>query len=71
MEAFPVLIISRLYFIMSVGYLVSTMNGFDGSLMGAVNAMIPYQETFHLSGAGMSVSDDGIHKGRTLDRPGS
>lgn len=41
---------------MSVGYLVSTMNGFDGSLMGAVNAMIPYQETFHLSGAGMSVS---------------
>jgi hypothetical protein len=34
----------KLYFIMSVGYLVSTMNGFDSSLMGAINAMTPYQE---------------------------
>ncbi|KAH9998181.1 lactose permease [Xylariaceae sp. FL0662B] len=42
----------RLYMIMSIGYLVSTLNGFDSSLMGSVNAMIPYQETFGLSGAG-------------------
>ncbi len=42
----------KLYFIMSVGYLVSTMNGFDSSLMGAINAMAPYQESFGLSGAG-------------------
>ncbi|KAI1178336.1 lactose permease [Nemania sp. FL0916] len=42
----------RLYLIMSVGYLVSTMNGFDSSLMGAINAMKPYQETFGLDGAG-------------------
>jgi hypothetical protein len=42
----------KLYFIMSVGYLVSTMNGFDSSLMGAINAMTPYQESFGLSGAG-------------------
>ena len=54
--AFHVLIRSRLYFIMSVGYLVSTMNGFDSSLMGAINAMGPYQATFHLDGAGMSLS---------------
>lgn len=44
----------KLYFIMAVGYMVSTMNGFDSSLMGAVNAMKPYQETFGLNGAGMS-----------------
>ncbi|RDW75472.1 putative lactose permease [Coleophoma cylindrospora] len=44
----------KLYFIMAVGYLVSTMNGFDSSLMGAINAMTPYQETFGLSGAGAS-----------------
>ncbi|KAI8635514.1 lactose permease [Xylariaceae sp. FL1651] len=42
----------RLYMIMGIGYLVSTMNGFDSSLMGAINAMKPYQETFGLSGAG-------------------
>lgn len=44
----------KLYFIMAVGYMVSTMNGFDSSLMGAVNAMTPYQETFGLNGAGRS-----------------
>lgn len=43
----------KLYFIMAVGYMVSTMNGFDSSLMGAVNAMKPYQETFGLNGAGV------------------
>lgn len=42
----------KLYFIMGIGYLVSTMNGFDSSLMGAINAMEPYQETFNLNGAG-------------------
>ncbi|KAH8881503.1 lactose permease [Thozetella sp. PMI_491] len=44
----------RLYMIMGVGYLVSTLNGFDSSLMGAINAMKPYQETFGLSGEGSS-----------------
>lgn len=44
----------QLYAIMGVGYLVSTMNGFDSSLMGAINAMTSYQETFGLSGAGSS-----------------
>ncbi|KAL0071509.1 hypothetical protein AAF712_001366 [Marasmius tenuissimus] len=42
----------RLYAIMGIGYLVSTMNGFDSSLMGAINAMEPYQETFGLNKAG-------------------
>jgi MFS family permease len=42
----------RLYMIMGIGYLVSTMNGFDSSLMGAINAMETYQETFGLTGAG-------------------
>ncbi|KAM0326602.1 hypothetical protein ACHAQA_006471 [Verticillium albo-atrum] len=42
----------RLYCIMGVGYLVSTMNGFDSSLMGAINAMPQYQGSFGLSGAG-------------------
>ncbi|KAI0518040.1 lactose permease [Xylaria bambusicola] len=42
----------RLYVIMGIGYLVSTMNGFDSSLMGAINAMDTYQETFGLDGEG-------------------
>ncbi|KAL1611190.1 hypothetical protein SLS59_000831 [Nothophoma quercina] len=44
----------QLYMIMGIGYLVSTMNGFDSSLMGAINAMKPYQSTFGLSGGGSS-----------------
>ncbi|TFL00244.1 general substrate transporter [Pterulicium gracile] len=40
----------RLYAIMSIGYLVSTMNGFDSSLMGAINAMEEYHESFGLAG---------------------
>jgi MFS family permease len=44
----------QLYGIMCIGYLISTMNGFDSSLMGAINAMIPYQKTFGLSGEGSS-----------------
>lgn len=42
----------KLYCIMAIGYLVSTMNGFDSSLMGAINAMKPYQKSFGLDGAG-------------------
>lgn len=41
-----------LYAIMGIGYLVSTMNGFDSSLMGSINAMSSYQKTFGLDGAG-------------------
>ncbi|KAL6399770.1 lactose permease [Ilyonectria robusta] len=44
----------KLYVIMGLGYLISTMNGYDSSLMGSINAMIPYQETFGLDGAGSS-----------------
>ncbi|PSK59280.1 High-affinity glucose transporter [Elsinoe australis] len=44
----------KLYMIMGIGYLVSTLNGFDSSLMGAINAMESYQKTFGLSGAGSS-----------------
>lgn len=42
---------------MSVCYLLSTMQGYDGSLMGAVNAMKPYQHSFGLSGAGRARAD--------------
>ncbi|OLN87032.1 Lactose permease 19 [Colletotrichum chlorophyti] len=42
----------RLYAIFSIAYLVSTMNGFDSSLLGAQNAMPYYQKTFGLNGAG-------------------
>ncbi|KAF1993784.1 general substrate transporter [Amniculicola lignicola CBS 123094] len=44
----------QLYMIMGIGYLVSTMNGFDSSLMGSINAMKEYQKTFNLSGEGSS-----------------
>ncbi|KAH9211971.1 general substrate transporter [Leptodontidium sp. 2 PMI_412] len=44
----------QLYFIMGVGYLVSTMNGFDSSLMGSINAMDPYLKTFKMESAGAS-----------------
>jgi MFS family permease len=44
----------QLYGIMAVGYLVSTLNGFDSSLMGAINAMKSYQNTFDLTGEGSS-----------------
>lgn len=44
----------KLYAIMGIGYLVSTLNGFDSSLMGAINAMDAFQETFGLDGAGSS-----------------
>ncbi|ORX95935.1 general substrate transporter [Clohesyomyces aquaticus] len=44
----------KLYMIMGIGYLVSTMNGFDSSLMGSINAMKSYQKTFNLDGEGSS-----------------
>jgi hypothetical protein len=44
----------QLYGIMGVGYLVSTLNGFDSSLMGAINAMKSFQDTFNLTGEGSS-----------------
>jgi MFS family permease len=34
--------------------MVSTINGFDGSLMGSVNAMTQFQKSFGLTGAGAS-----------------
>jgi len=46
----------KLYFIMSVGYLVSTVNGFDSPFMGAINAMTPHQESFGLNGALVSTT---------------
>jgi len=46
-----------LYAIMAIGYLVSTMNGFDSSLMGAINAMPEYKKSFDLQG------DDGSSSG--------
>jgi hypothetical protein len=44
----------QLYGIMGIGYLVSTLNGFDSSLMGAINAMQSFQDTFDLTGVGSS-----------------
>lgn len=44
----------QLYMIMGIGYLVSTLNGFDSSLMGSINAMKGYQNTFGLTGQGAS-----------------
>ncbi|KAL5413134.1 hypothetical protein PMIN03_003912 [Paraphaeosphaeria minitans] len=46
--------ILQLCAILSVSYLVSTLNGFDSSLMGAINAMKSYQTTMGLSGEGPS-----------------
>ncbi len=36
----------RLYGVLSIAYLCGCLNGFDGSLMGAINAMKPYQDYF-------------------------
>ncbi|PUU82756.1 general substrate transporter [Tuber borchii] len=44
----------KLYLCLLVSYLVSTMNGYDGSLMGAVNDMKQYQKSFGLNGKGSS-----------------
>lgn len=44
----------KLYGIMSISYLISTLNGFDSSLMGSINAMQSYQKSFGLTGEGAS-----------------
>ena len=44
----------KLWSLLAVSYLLSTINGYDGSLMGSVNAMGEYQKSFNLSGAGSS-----------------
>ena len=36
----------RLYGVLAIAYLCGCLNGFDGSLMGAINAMTPYQNYF-------------------------
>jgi hypothetical protein len=36
----------RLYCVMFIGYLCIVLQGFDGSLMGAINAMPQYQQYF-------------------------
>ncbi|EHL01726.1 putative Lactose permease [Glarea lozoyensis 74030] len=44
----------RLYGVLMVAYLCGCLNGYDGSLMGAVNAMKQYQDYFGMSQAGSS-----------------
>lgn len=36
----------RLYGVLAIAYLCGCLNGFDGSLMGAINAMDHYQNYF-------------------------
>jgi hypothetical protein len=36
----------KLYGILAIAFLCGCLNGFDGSLMGAINAMKPYQDYF-------------------------
>lgn len=38
----------RLYAVLFLAYLCGLLNGFDGSLMGAINAMSAYQDHFGL-----------------------
>ncbi|KAI5457552.1 general substrate transporter [Mariannaea sp. PMI_226] len=44
----------RLYGILLLGYLCIVLQGYDGSLMGAINAMPQYQHFFGLKAAGSS-----------------
>ncbi|KFY33853.1 hypothetical protein V494_07270 [Pseudogymnoascus sp. VKM F-4513 (FW-928)] len=44
----------RLYGVLSVAYLCGCLNGYDGSLMGGLNALTNYQHYFGMSGAGSS-----------------
>ncbi|PQE07896.1 lactose permease protein [Rutstroemia sp. NJR-2017a WRK4] len=44
----------RLYGCLLVAYLCGCLNGYDGSLMGGLNAMVSYQHYFHMSAAGSS-----------------
>jgi hypothetical protein len=38
----------RLYGVLLVAYLCGCLNGYDGSLMGGLNAMSTYQNYFHM-----------------------
>ncbi|OBT41770.1 hypothetical protein VE00_07965 [Pseudogymnoascus sp. WSF 3629] len=44
----------RLYSCLLIGYLCATMNGFDGSVMGGINAMVSYQKFFNMVSASSS-----------------
>ncbi|KAJ6030978.1 lactose permease [Penicillium herquei] len=44
----------RLYGCLLIGYLCATVNGFDGAVMGGINAMTSYQEYFHMVSASSS-----------------
>ncbi|KAG4437670.1 hypothetical protein IFR05_006832 [Cadophora sp. M221] len=44
----------RLYGVLAIAYLCGCLNGFDGSLMGAINAMEPYQNYFGIGRTGSS-----------------
>lgn len=38
----------RLYGCLTIAYLCGCLNGYDGSLMGGLNAMTTYQHFFHM-----------------------
>ncbi|KKK12677.1 hypothetical protein ARAM_003361 [Aspergillus rambellii] len=44
----------RLYGCLAIAYLCGCLNGYDGSLMGGLNAMSSYQQFFHMQSAGSS-----------------
>ncbi|KAJ5771387.1 lactose permease [Penicillium nucicola] len=44
----------RLYGCLLIGYLCATVNGFDGAVMGGINAMTSYQDYFHMASASSS-----------------
>ncbi|KAH6716204.1 putative MFS monosaccharide transporter [Leptodontidium sp. MPI-SDFR-AT-0119] len=44
----------RLYGCLLIGYLCATTNGFDGSVMGGINAMTSYQKYFNMVSASSS-----------------
>ncbi|KAL7270835.1 hypothetical protein RUND412_006444 [Rhizina undulata] len=44
----------KLYFFLFIAFLNSCINGYDGSLMGGINAMGTYQRYFHMSDVGSS-----------------
>ncbi|KAK2598166.1 hypothetical protein QQS21_005717 [Conoideocrella luteorostrata] len=46
----------QLYAACLIIYLCSTMNGYDGSLMGSINALPEYQEHYNLTKGGSSVT---------------
>ncbi|KAJ8127881.1 hypothetical protein O1611_g5755 [Lasiodiplodia mahajangana] len=48
---FPML---RLYLVLLVAYFCACTNGYDGSVMGGLNALTSYQEYFHMQSASSS-----------------